>query len=161
MLALSINHMSMLSRLSLIASLILVASYVLTHYKRSRHAVQVKGRGCLPAPIYPHPVWDLLGLQQVGRQMREAKRDRGAEYYVARSEVVSRHRGRRTTTYLVNSLGSYVYYTYDAKNIQAMLATQFGDFVLGGSRPANFAPLLGRGIVRFFSSSPYPATPPP
>ena len=39
--------------------------------------------------------------------------------------------------------------TFDPKNIQAVLATQFKDFCVGAEREKCMGPLLGKGIVCF------------
>lgn len=49
-------------------------------------------------------------------------------------------------TYGLNILGSNFYQTFEPKNIQALLATQFSDFALGDLRRQAFFPLLGNGI---------------
>ena len=43
-------------------------------------------------------------------------------------------------------LGSNFYQTFEPKNIQALLATQFSDFALGDVRRQAFYPMLGNGI---------------
>ena len=49
-------------------------------------------------------------------------------------------------TYGLNLFGSDFYQTFEPKNIQALLATQFSDFALGDLRRQAFYPLLGNGI---------------
>lgn len=46
----------------------------------------------------------------------------------------------------LNMLGSNFYQTFEPKNIQALLATQFADFALGDVRRQAFYPMLGNGI---------------
>ncbi|KUL86136.1 hypothetical protein ZTR_07732 [Talaromyces verruculosus] len=46
----------------------------------------------------------------------------------------------------LNLLGSNFYQTFEPKNIQALLATQFSDFALGDVRRQAFYPMLGNGI---------------
>ena len=43
-------------------------------------------------------------------------------------------------------LGTRNFVTYEPKNIQAILATQFEDFEIGSARRNNFFPLFGNGI---------------
>jgi len=49
-------------------------------------------------------------------------------------------------TWTQNVLGTTAYVTFEPKNIQAILATQFPDFEIGSLRRSNFFPMLGNGI---------------
>lgn len=49
-------------------------------------------------------------------------------------------------TYRFKFLGVTMINTIDPENVQAMLAKQFNDFVLGPSRETTFDPLIGHGI---------------
>lgn len=58
--------------------------------------------------------------------------------------VIFAEQGSRTIG--LNMLGSNFYQTFEPKNIQALLATQFSDFALGDVRRQAFYPMLGNGI---------------
>jgi hypothetical protein len=69
------------------------------------------------------------------------------EIYSIVKEVQERE-GRKCTTFQVCfPPGLLHFFTFDPRNLQAVLATQFKDFQIPSSRLAGFRQLLGQGIV--------------
>lgn len=106
---------------------------------RSRHAATAKRLGCQPPPAEYHP--DSLGIVNTIKVLRAYNRSRILEYFRGTFDLVSERANKTVLTYDTWTLGDRVIWTCDPKNIQAMLATQFGDFELGQVRTGAFAPL--------------------
>lgn len=90
------------------------------------------------------PVWQKnhwpLGIDNI---IRAIKADNQKLFPV---DSIQRTIDNGALSYRYSILGSKSAFTAEPKNIQAMLATQFGDFDLGPTRRGNFWPLLGNGI---------------
>ena len=67
-----------------------------------------------------------------------------------RKNEISAKMGRDCKTFRIRyPPGETWLYTFDPKNLQAVLATQFRDFQQPAARVGAFEALLGLGIVRF------------
>lgn len=99
---------------------------------------KARALGCLPAPWIRNRL--PLGLDLFQR----FKRAFDAGCFQEEVGRIFAEQGSRT--YGLNLLGSDFYQTFEPKNIQALLATQFSDFALGDLRRQAFYPLLGNGI---------------
>ena len=123
--------------LSLLVSFILhafISSFLITR----RHAQRAAELGCKPAPSRPYK-WP-FGIDMVWRLIRADKAQ------VVPDEIVAISLELGVPTWEQNFFGDSSIATTDPRNIQALLATQFGDFELGDVRRNNFFPLLGNGI---------------
>lgn len=94
--------------------------------------------GCKPGHLQKNRL--PLGLDQLLRLEKADKEGLITEEFVK----IFAEEGRKTFT--TNFLGSTVVRTSEPENLQALLATQFPDFVLGPLRRNTMFPLLGRGI---------------
>ncbi|KAF2087173.1 putative P450 monooxygenase [Saccharata proteae CBS 121410] len=126
-----------------------VASFVIYKFvnfiaKKRRHAIKARELGCQPPPVWDSK--DILGITNTIKIVQAGKANRVPDYVVERFETISKREGRPVSTMKQNTAGDTQIFTADPKNIQALLATQFKDFVLGETRTNNFAPLLGYGI---------------
>lgn len=103
-----------------------------------RHARKARAMGCQPAfrrkSKFPFGLDFIWGMIQAGRD----------QILPAHLGEVYKKMGR--TTWRQSILGTEVYVTSDAKNIQAVLATQFNDFEMGPIRRGSFFPAFGNGI---------------
>jgi hypothetical protein len=109
---------------------------------------KAKSLGCQPAPLF-RP-WDVLGLQNFKIEMNGMKTNRLSDAFSARKKEMSTKIGRDCKTFRIKyPPGETWYYTFDPKNLQAVLATQFQDFQQPAARVGAFEPLLGLGIVCF------------
>jgi len=108
---------------------------VLSH---QHHVKLAREMGCKPPPIKPNRL--PLGIDNA---MDLSKADK--EYKVPQAFMrVLENMG--CETFVQSFFGTDIMVTHDPKNIQAVLAKQFQDFVLGEERHDNFFPLLGTGI---------------
>lgn len=94
--------------------------------------------GCKPGHLQKNRL--PLGLDHLLRLEKADKEGLVTEEFVK----IFAEEGRKTFT--TNFLGSTVVRTCEPENMQALLATQFPDFVLGPLRRNTMSPLLGRGI---------------
>ncbi|KAK5135139.1 hypothetical protein LTR08_005525 [Meristemomyces frigidus] len=109
-----------------------------------RHAAKAKELGCAEAPM--HPDTGFFGLKTIRSMQAADKGKMFPDLLVTRQDRMNQTMGRICPTFKGNMLGQTVYFTSDPRNVQAMLATQFGDFDLGPSRRNNMMPTLGDGI---------------
>lgn len=65
---------------------------------------------------------------------------------IRRERVMSELHGREVSTFKNYVMFQNVYFTSDPRNIQAMLATQFNDYILGPGRIGNMGGMVGSGI---------------
>ncbi|KAB8659335.1 hypothetical protein FH972_026224 [Carpinus fangiana] len=120
-----------------------VGSAAITYVSNSSKARRL---GARPAPAYPQPVWDLLGIRAL-RRIQKADQEKVVPMHILeRNAQMKELHGRDVHTYTLNVAGKTIIITSDPVNIQAMLAKQFHDFSLGSNRRGNFFPLLGNGI---------------
>ena len=110
-----------------------------------RHAQNARQRQCGPVPKYPSG-W--LGLGTLREVMRADKAKMIPPTFRARFETLRKQENRLVTTFRQVQLGRESIVTFDPKNVQAVLATQFKDFELGEPRRNALHSLLGSGIVR-------------
>ncbi|KAI9802346.1 MAG: hypothetical protein M1833_001852 [Piccolia ochrophora] len=129
------------------SSIWLAAGAAITYHIVSRvfaklrnHAEKVR-RGCQDLP-YKHSIWP-FGIGEIQRILKADAEKRFPDDMVERFDEV----GPDTHTYEYSMFGTNVVFTRDPKNIQAMLATQFRDYWMGGTRQKAFDPLLGQSIL--------------
>jgi len=131
----------MASTILLVAALVsayLLASGVISLLHSRRVAQKAKKLGCLPPAKLPLK-WP-LGLDFLVELLQWDKANRLPPF------TQELHRRSGGDTWEQANFGIPGLVTVDPKNIQAVLATQFDDFVIGSTRRNNFYPLLGNGI---------------
>jgi hypothetical protein len=129
----------------LAAAVIVILYNVITH---ARQAAKAKALGCQPAPLFR--AWDVFGVQNFKIEMNGMKTNRLSYAFLDRKKEMSAKIGRDCKTFRIKyPPGETWYYTFDPKNLQAVLATQFQDFQQPAARVGAFQALLGPGIVRF------------
>jgi hypothetical protein len=112
-----------------------------------KHAAKARSLGAQPAPLL-RP-WDVLGVQNFRIELNGMKTNRLSNAFLTRKNEMSKKLGRDCRTFRVRyPPGETWFYTFDPKNLQAVLATQFHDFQQPASRVGAFEALLGLGIVR-------------
>jgi len=117
--------------------------YLVTFLQLKRKAI---GLGCKPVPVWR--VWDLFGLTMTMKLTKAMNRNRFSEEIHSIVEEVQEREGRKCTTFQVCfPPGILHFFTFDPRNLQAVLATQFKDFQIPTTRLAGFRQLLGQGIV--------------
>lgn len=122
-----------------------LAIYLITSHIRL--AAKAKAAGCQPAPLFLP--WDLLGIYNIRIELNGVKTHRLSDAFISRRDTMSRKTGRVCNTFRTYyPPGETWYYTFDPKNLQAVLATQFQDFQHPAAMVKAFEPLLGLGIVR-------------
>lgn len=110
-------------------------SFVILPYQQSLKARRLS---CGKALIEPKR-WP-LGIDTVRRTLRADREQRTPDYMMERMVAMGRY------TWGVSLLGSSNLITADPRNIQAILATQFDDFIMGAARRTNLKTALGRSI---------------
>ena len=137
--------------MGLLLFLPLAVSAIFTIYCIVAHARQVakaKNFGCQTAPLF-RP-WDVFGVQNFKIEMNGMKTNRLSYAFLDRKKEMSAKVGRDCKTFRIYyPPGETWFYTFDPKNLQAVLATQFQDFQQPAARVGAFEQLLGLGIVRF------------
>ncbi|KAF2667049.1 cytochrome P450 [Microthyrium microscopicum] len=114
-----------------------------------RYVVKARYLGCQSAPLF-RP-WDVFGAQNFKIEMNGMKTNQLSYAFSSRKKEMSTKVGRDCKTFRIYyPPGETWYYTFDPKNLQAVLATQFQDFQQPGPRVGAFEALLGLGI---FSSN--------
>lgn len=124
----------------------LALQLVYSIFRRVRQATRARQLDCKSIPALPQPWFDLLGVKLVSYFDLHAKDNTLVEAFHHLFKISSHDEGRKVRTLKYHALGTKIF-TYDPKNIQAILATQFEDFEIGSQRIANFMPFLGPGIV--------------
>jgi hypothetical protein len=139
----SSTKMNFLLLLSLAATLIFAIRHVLLHIRQTAKA---RSLGCQPAPLV-RP-WDVLGAQNFKIEMNGMTSHRLSAAFRDRKQEMSAKLGRECKTFRIKyPPGDTWFYTFDTKNLQAVLAVQFKDFAQPAARVGAFEPLLGLGIV--------------
>ncbi|KFY06671.1 hypothetical protein V492_07857 [Pseudogymnoascus sp. VKM F-4246] len=116
-----------------------VGYLVLQSFLTKRHnARRARELNCLEPPSLPTE--RILGIDHLKTALAADKAKQFPVEMARRRDVVG------AETFLYSTMGSTMVFTSDEKNIQAILATQFKDFVIGEKRRRNFFPLLGNGI---------------
>lgn len=110
-----------------------------------RHRQKAKQLGCQSMPMAPAK--DPLAITNILEMIKADKEKRVPELLEERIEEMTKIQGKYSTTYRLKKGFSENIVTFDPKNIQAILATQFKDFCIGAEREGCMGPLLGRGIV--------------
>lgn len=132
--------MTALVNAALLILLSLLAMYLVARRRRQQLLlIRAKSQGCKPAQKQYQEL--PFGIDHLIRNFKADRDKRFPEMLVERQTLLGRNH-----TIEINVLGSKSYYTVDPLNVQALLATQFNDFVLGQTRNGNFSPLLGNGI---------------
>jgi hypothetical protein len=122
---------------------LLALYYLVALWSLKRKAIAL---GCKPVPIWQ--VWDLFGLNFSMKMIKAMSENRLSEEVYGMFKEVQEREGRECTTFQVClPPGLLHFFTFDPRNLQAVLATQFKDFQIPSARLAGFRPLLGQGIV--------------
>lgn len=136
--------------MGLLLLLTLAAATIFTIYvvlARVKQAAKAKSLGCQPAPLF-RP-WDVFGVQNFKIELNGMKTNRLSYAFSERKNEMSAKTGRDCKTFRIYyPPGETWFYTFDPKNLQAVLATQFHDFQQPAARVGAFEALLGLGIVR-------------
>jgi hypothetical protein len=130
--------------LAVASAIFLSALYSLvTFWRLKRKAIAL---GCKPVPVWR--VWDLFGINMTVTMTKAMSGNRLSEEIHSILKEVQEREGRECTTFQVYfPPGLLHFFTFDPRNLQAVLATQFKDFQIPSSRLAGFRQLLGQGIV--------------
>ena len=124
---------------------LLALYFAVTHFRQTAKA---KSLGCKPAPLF-RP-WDIFGVANFRIELNGMKTNRLSNAFLTRKQEMSAKVGRDCKTFRIYyPLGDIWFYTFDPKNLQAVLATQFQDFQQPAARVGAFEALLGSGIVCF------------
>jgi cytochrome P450 len=81
-----------------------------------------------------------LGIDVVRRGLQADREQRTPDFVTARFEAMGRY------TWGLSLLGTSNLITAEPRNVQALLATQFDDFIMGSARRTNLKTVLGRSI---------------
>lgn len=100
--------------------------------------IKARQLGCGPVPFEPTQ-WP-LGIDLVRHGLRADREQRTPDFVAARFEKMGRY------TWGLSLLGTSNFITAEPRNIQAILATQFEDFIMGTARRTNLKTALGRSI---------------
>jgi hypothetical protein len=120
-----------------------VLYYLVTSWRLKRRVISL---GCKPVPVWR--VWDLFGINTTMTMTKAMSENRLSEEIYSIVKEVQEREGRKCTTFQVCfPPGLLHFFTFDPRNLQAVLATQFKDFQIPSSRLAGFRQLLGQGIV--------------
>jgi hypothetical protein len=130
--------------LAVASAIVLSALYSLvTFWRLKRKAIALR---CKPVPVWR--VWDLFGINMTVTMTKAMSGNRLSEEIHSILKEVQEREGRECTTFQVYfPPGLLHFFTFDPRNLQAVLATQFKDFQIPSSRLAGFRQLLGQGIV--------------
>ncbi|USP79993.1 cytochrome P450 71A23 [Curvularia clavata] len=94
--------------------------------------------GCGPVPFEPSR-WP-LGIDLVVHGLQADREQRTPDFVATRFEAMGRF------TWGLSLLGTSNFITAEPRNVQAILATQFEDFIMGTARRTNLKTALGRSI---------------
>ncbi|KAI9757049.1 MAG: hypothetical protein M4579_003618 [Chaenotheca gracillima] len=118
---------------------LVIYTYLSGIINRRLYLSEAKRRGCEDVPMEPTTL--PFGIDRLQAALKADREQQFPPFIQKRFKEIG-----RTTFRFAGLSGSDGYFTYDPKNIQAILATQFNDFALGSQRRNNFFPLLGTGI---------------
>ena len=119
--------------------------YLVTVWRLQR---KTKALGCKPVPVWR--VWDLFGANMTWTMIKAMNENRMSEQLHTILKEVQEREGRQLKTFQVAfPPGLLHFFTFDPRNVQAVLATQFKDFRIPVGRLAGFRQLLGQGIVSY------------
>lgn len=108
---------------------------VIIPFQQSRKA---RALGCGAVPVEPKK-WP-LGLDMVRAGLKADRDQRTPDFVTDRFHAMGRY------TFRISILGTSNLITAEPKNVQAVLASQFNDFVMGRARRTNLKLILGRSI---------------
>ncbi|KAH5421465.1 hypothetical protein HBI47_134190 [Parastagonospora nodorum] len=124
---------------TLVAGLLLLLRIINTFLiKPLRLHLKARRLGCGTVPFEPTR-WP-LGVDLVKRGLQADREQRTPDFVAARFEAMGRY------TWGISVLGTSNLITADPRNVQALLATQFDDFIMGSARRTNLKTALGRSI---------------
>jgi cytochrome P450 len=106
--------------------------------KPQQHRLKSRRLGCGPVPVEPKR-WP-LGIDVVRRGLQADREQRTPDFVNARFKAMGRY------TWGLSLLGTSNLITAEPRNVQALLATQFDDFIMGSARRTNLKTVLGRSI---------------
>jgi len=104
----------------------------LGNYLKSRNL------GCGPVPVEPYHL--PFGIDTIRRSLLADREQRTPDFIFSRFMAMNRY------TWAISLLGTTNLITAEPRNIQALLATQFDDFIMGTARRTNLKRALGRSI---------------
>lgn len=111
-----------------------------------QQAAKARSAGCQPAPLF-RP-WDVFGIQNFKIEINGMKTNRLSNAFLFRKKEMSAKVGRDCKTFRIKyPPGETWFYTFDPRNLQALLATQFRDFQQPAAKVGALKALLGPGIV--------------
>lgn len=121
-----------------------VTIYLLANARKQ--AAKARAFGCKPVPAFLP--WDFIGIQNAMYELRGMKTKRLSYAFMERKNLMSAREGRPCKTFRVKYPVCETWYmTFDPKNLQAVLATQFQDFQQPAPKVGALEALLGPGIV--------------
>lgn len=103
-----------------------------------QHAREARALGCGNVPLEPTR-WP-LGLDMVRAGLAADRDQRTPDFVTDRFHAMGRY------TFRIRILGTSNLITAEPRNVQAVLASQFGDFAMGRARKTNLKMILGRSI---------------
>lgn len=103
-----------------------------------QHARKALALSCGDVPLEPTR-WP-LGLDMVRAGLAADRDQRTPDFVTDRFDAMSRY------TFRIRILGTSNFITAEPRNVQALLASQFGDFAMGRARKTNLKMILGRSI---------------
>lgn len=103
-----------------------------------QHARKARALGCGNVPLEPTG-WP-LGLDMVRAGLAADRDQRTPDFVTDRFHTMGRY------TFRIRILGTSNLITAEPRNVQAVLASQFGDFAMGRARKTNLKMILGRSI---------------
>jgi hypothetical protein len=106
--------------------------------KPLQYRLKSRRLGCGPVPVEPKR-WP-LGIDVVRRGLHADREQRTPDFVTARFEAMGCY------TWGLSLLGTSNLITAEPRNVQALLATQFDDFIMGSARRTNLKTVLGRSI---------------
>ncbi|KAF2459643.1 putative cytochrome P450 family protein [Lineolata rhizophorae] len=121
---------------------LVIYSLISSFVRRRQHARLARQLGCEPPPILPT---GFLGIRRAITMMKAQQKRQLQDAFLNERNAMQKM-GKPCNTLKVEFLNQTLMVTYDPKNVQALLATQFKDFALGPIRFGGFYPLLGTGI---------------
>ncbi|KAF9885591.1 hypothetical protein FE257_012797 [Aspergillus nanangensis] len=130
--------------ISALLAVIIAVRLLLSIVLYIQHVRKSRGMGCKKAPLYPGR--DPFGISTLLEALNADREKLLPELAERRIDLLSQKRNRYVSTFRVRQAGRENFFTTDPKNIQALLATQFNDFVLGDMRRNVAKPLVGNGI---------------
>lgn len=137
---------SLISQAVLFFGAVLALQLVCSLYRRASYAKRARRLGCEPVPILPQPWPDPTGIKLISYFNLHAEDSTLIDASHSLFKMTSQHEQHKVMTLECHALGTN-FFTYDPKNIQAILATQCEDFEIGSQRIGQFlCPFLGLAL---------------